>query len=67
MSYGYEVDFEGTGELLRVQAARMKSERGLESMPKRIHKLGNLRHQEYPNVLCYRTHRRSTGLNRAYL
>src|SRR4029077_7740048 len=30
MSYGYEVDFEGTGALLRVQASPHESERGLE-------------------------------------
>ena len=30
MSYGYEVDFEGTGELLRVQASPHEGERGLE-------------------------------------
>jgi peptidoglycan/xylan/chitin deacetylase (PgdA/CDA1 family) len=30
MSYGYEVDFEGTGELLRVQAIPHEGERGLE-------------------------------------
>ena len=30
MSYGYEVDFEGTGEILRVQASPHEGERGLE-------------------------------------
>ena len=30
MSYGYEVDFEGTGEILRVQASPHEGERGIE-------------------------------------
>ncbi len=34
MSYGYEVDFEGTGEILRVQASPHEGERGLEVDPK---------------------------------
>ena len=34
MSYGYEVDFEGTGELLRVQASPHEGQRGLTVDPK---------------------------------
>src|SRR6185312_3425438 len=34
MAYGYEVDFEGTGELLRVQARPHNGERGVTVDPK---------------------------------
>lgn len=34
MAYGYEVDFEGTGELLRVQASPHDGERGVNVDPK---------------------------------
>jgi peptidoglycan-N-acetylglucosamine deacetylase len=34
MSYGYEVDFEGSGELLRVQASPHDGERGINVDPK---------------------------------
>src|SRR5207245_10536907 len=33
MAYGYEVDFEGTGELLKVQASPHEGERGINVGP----------------------------------